>query len=46
MLVSQAEKEINRLASFILDYYSDEPGSNGESESVVDVAIRLLGGIK
>lgn len=36
--------EIDRLAAFILANYPSEPGRMGESESAVDVAIRLLGG--
>lgn len=39
-----SSKEIDRLADFILANYPDEPGSNGTSESAVDVAIRLLEG--
>lgn len=35
-------KEIEKLASFILDQYPEEPGKAGESESAVEVAIRLL----
>lgn len=34
--------EIERLSDFILTNYPDEPGKIGESESAVDVAIRLL----
>lgn len=37
-----AEKEIERLADFILKEYPNEPGRAGTSESAVDVAIRLL----
>jgi hypothetical protein len=36
--------EIDRLADFILREYPHEPGSIGDSESAVDVAIRLLSG--
>ncbi len=35
-------KEIDRLALFISENFADEPGKTGESESAVDVAIRLL----
>lgn len=41
-MISPAEKEIERLANYILAEFPDEPGSIGKSESAVDVAIRLL----
>jgi hypothetical protein len=34
--------QIKRLADCIMDYYPNEPGRTGESETAVDVAIRLL----
>lgn len=37
-----AARETARLASFILDKFPDEPGSIGDSESAVDVAIRIM----
>ena len=40
-LIPLAKKEIDRLATFILEEFHNEPGKH-ESESVVDVAIRLL----
>ena len=42
MGANQLRSEIDRLAKFIMKEYPDEPGSTGESESAVDVAIRLL----
>lgn len=38
----QCGNEIDRLARYILDRYTLEPGKDGKSESAVDVAIRLL----
>jgi DNA-directed RNA polymerase alpha subunit len=43
---SPADKEIDRLADFILTQFPDEPGSGGADESAVDVAIRLLKTLK
>lgn len=37
-----ANREIARLATFLLHEYPHEPGSIGSSESAVDVVIRLL----
>ena len=37
-----SRNEIDRLAAYILKEWPDEPGKDGESESAVDVAIRLL----
>ena len=37
-----AHNELDRLATFILTEYEDEPGRTGVYESPVDVAIRLL----
>lgn len=42
MGANQLRSEIDRLADFILKEFPDEPGKLGESESAVDVAIRLL----
>ena len=38
--------EIDRLAKYILRVCPNEPGKDGESESAVDVAIRLIGELK
>ena len=42
--MSQAKREIDRLANFLLKEYPDEPGKGNpvHGESAVDVAIRLL----
>jgi len=42
--LESAKSEIERLASFILKYYSDEIGKGDfqHGESAVDVAIRLM----
>ena len=37
-----AYEEIDKLTDFIMEEYSHEPGRTGESESAVEVAIRLL----
>lgn len=37
-----AARETSRLASFILKQFPNEPGSIGDSESAVDVAIRIM----
>lgn len=37
-----AKTEIDKLTTFIMKKYADEPGRTGVSESAVDVAIRLL----
>lgn len=39
---SMSHSEIERLADYILSNHRHEPGRTGESESAVDVAIRLL----
>jgi hypothetical protein len=36
------ERQIDRLAACILFYFPDEPGSTGQSEGAIDVAVRLL----
>jgi hypothetical protein len=43
-MVSQAKKEINRLADFLMKYFPRELGAGDRvhGESAVDVAIRLL----
>lgn len=42
--MEQAEKEISRLADFLMNNYQREMGNNGlpDGESAVDLAIRLL----
>lgn len=40
--LQELSNEIDKLASFILTEYPNEPGITGVSESAVDVAIRLL----
>ena len=42
--MTQAQKEIDRLAKFLVSNYADEIGKGNprEGESAVDVAIRLL----
>lgn len=40
--VTQAKKEIDRLAEYLMKYYPKEIGADGRNESAVDVAIRLL----
>ena len=43
MSINQAECEINRLADYILEHYSERIGGGYMgSESAVDVAIKLL----